>query len=51
MKLDSQYFYNGYRSVLEGQKRTCTQKWVKHVYEQIEKEKKNEHLEALQRPE
>jgi hypothetical protein len=42
MKLDSQHFYNGYRSVLEGQKRICTQKWVKHVYEQIEKEKKNE---------
>jgi hypothetical protein len=47
MKLDPTYFYNGYRSALKGQLRYCTQKWIKHVYEQLKKEGKNEYLETL----
>ena len=30
--MDSQQFYNGYRSVFEGQKRFCITKWVKYIY-------------------
>ncbi len=40
MRLDSQHFYNGYRSTLEGQARHCTIEWVKHVYKQLKKEGK-----------
>ena len=31
-KLDAQNYYNGYRSVFEGQKRIVVEKWVKHFY-------------------
>ena len=32
MALNSQQFYNGYRSVFEGQKQFCIKQWVKYFY-------------------
>lgn len=45
MIFNPKYFYNGYRSVLEGQLRYCTKKWVNHVnnvLKQQEEKKKND---------
>lgn len=48
MIFNPKFFYNGYRSVLEGQLRYCTKKWVNHVnnvLKQQEEEKKKNDLQ------